>query len=61
VERELVTLIILEINLLLRLEQIKKEFDAPNIKLRHCFKAIDDEGLSWIDNKSLQRFMIKMN
>lgn len=54
-------LICLEINLLLRLEQLKKDLEKlPNFNLRHCFKAIDDLRNKYLDQAALKRFFIKV-
>jgi hypothetical protein len=51
----------MEISLLLRLEEQKKDLEnLPNFNIRHCFKSIDDLRNRYLDQAALKRFFIKV-
>lgn len=50
VEREMATLMTMEIDFLLKLEQLKLDMHhLPKFNLRHIFKAIDESHHGYID------------
>lgn len=57
VEREMATLICMEIDFLLRLEVLKCDINSlPNFNVRQLYKAIGDP----IDQTCLRRFLIRV-
>lgn len=51
----------MEIDLLLKLEQQKKDLEnLPTFSLRHCFKAIDEAHNKFLDYAAIRRFFIKV-
>jgi Ca2+-binding EF-hand superfamily protein len=61
IERQIASLLCMEIDFLLRVEQQKKDLESlPNFNLRHCFKAIDESHNKFIDVLAIRRFFIKV-
>jgi len=51
----------MEIDLLLKVEQQKKDLEGlPNYNLRHCFKAMDEAHHKLLDVQAVRRFFIKV-
>ena len=61
IERLIATLLCMEMDLLLRVEQQKKDLQGlPSFNLRHCFKAIDEAHIKFLDVSAIRRFFIKV-
>ena len=59
IERELAELICLEVKLFRRSENLKQELvSSKGFSADACFEVIDDYGLGYIYQKSLERFLI---
>lgn len=61
VEREMATLFTMEIDFLLKLEQLKRDmYGLPHFSHKKCFRAIDEHSNGFIDQTALRRFLIKV-
>lgn len=57
-EREVATMLAMEIDFQLRVEQLKQDIERlPGFSLRHIFKAIDSLNYKFIDEQALRRFL----